>query len=123
MAPRLVVFDESIDFSLENAVPDPVPFEQRLREEYAHQQKMDEMRLVFAKKAEALNRAMEERVDTFSEIFVVDTVAEAEQQVAEIDGYRESLEALQCDLDAIAAYAEEMGSMRKIGRASCRERV
>jgi len=86
--------------------------EQRLREEYAHQQKMDEMRLVFAKKAEALNRAMEERVDTFSEIFVVDTVAEAEQQVAEIDGYRESLESLQCDLDAIAAYAEEMGSMR-----------
>ena len=41
---------------------------------------MDEMRLVFAKKAEALNRAMEEKVDTFSEIFVVDTVAEAEQQ-------------------------------------------
>ncbi|EOD36373.1 hypothetical protein EMIHUDRAFT_455078 [Emiliania huxleyi CCMP1516] len=35
-----------------------------------------------------------------------------ERQVAEIDGYRESLEALQCDLDAIAAYAEEMGSMR-----------
>lgn len=50
--------------------------ERLLRDEYARQQKMDEMRLVFAKKAEALHRSMEERVDTLTEIFVVDTVAE-----------------------------------------------
>lgn len=35
----LAVFDESIDFSLEAGVPDPVPFEQKLRSMLVKQEK------------------------------------------------------------------------------------
>lgn len=82
--------------------------EKLLREEHARQQKMDQMRLDFAKKAEALNQSMEERIDVLTEIFVVDTVAEAEQQVGEIDGFRETLAGLATELESISSFDDEM---------------
>lgn len=85
--------------------------EKLLREEHARQQKMDELRLEFAKKAEALYQSMEERIDVLTEIFVVDTVAEAEQQVGEIDGFRETLAGLATELDSISAFDDQMREM------------
>ena len=85
--------------------------EKVLREELERQQMMDNMRLEFAKKAEALHQSMEERIDVLTEIFVVDTVSEAEQQVAEIDGFRASLTEVSKELESVSSYAGEMNVM------------
>merc|ERR1719221_313470 len=81
---------------------------EKLNEELARQQKMDEMRLTFAKRAEALNRWMEASIATLTEAFAHESIAEAEQQINELNGFAASMAEHDAELVECAAFCEEM---------------
>ena len=121
----------------------------RLEAELERLNKQDDMRLAFAKRADALNRQLEEKIDELTEVrllllsahaapaaaccccpccgplllprlslsplpplcaqvLVVDSIAEAEQQLTELANGQGALKALEAELDSLAEYANEM---------------
>jgi len=84
-------------------------YEQLLREALAKQQSLDEMRVSFAKRAEALNRWMESRLDTLTEIIVVDSMSEADQQGAELDAFASGeLPEQEAQLAALCSFQQDL---------------
>ena len=151
---RMDAAKESID-SLTSA---GLAYKGRLEAELERLNKQDDMRLAFAKRADALNRQLEEKIDELTEVsllllsahaapaaaccccpccgplllpllrpaaatpplslsplpplglqvLVVDSIAEAEQQLTELANGQGALKALEAELDSLAEYANEM---------------
>uniref|UniRef100_A0A7S0LN62 Calmodulin n=1 Tax=Coccolithus braarudii TaxID=221442 RepID=A0A7S0LN62_9EUKA len=91
-----------------------------LNEELARQQKMDEMRLTFAKRAEALNRWMEEALENLTEAFAHESVAEAEQQLGEFQAFEPALAEHEAEMSEMEAFAAEMSKMGIVKNAYSR---
>ena len=101
---RMDAAKESID-SLTSA---GLSYKGRLEAELERLNKQDDMRLAFAKRADALNRQLEEKIDELTEVLVVDSIAEAEQQITDLASGQGALKALEAELDSLAEYANEM---------------
>uniref|UniRef100_A0A7S0JEU1 Calmodulin n=1 Tax=Calcidiscus leptoporus TaxID=127549 RepID=A0A7S0JEU1_9EUKA len=84
---------------------------EKLNEELIRQQKMDEMRLTFAKRAEALTRWMEASIAMLTEAFAHESIAEAEQQIAELNGFAPIMAEHDAELEQCATFGDEMTEM------------
>ena len=82
-----------------------------LKNELERQEKMEEMRVSFAKRAEAINRWMEEAHDQLTEIFAVETSADAEQYLEELDGYTAPIADKEGELGELGNFLGEMVAM------------
>lgn len=82
-----------------------------LDDELRRQLQLDEMRLAFAERAEALRLWQEETIDTLGEVVVVDSVGEAEQQLGELQsGVGALLGEKRAELDALSGFAAQMAA-------------
>jgi len=127
--------------SIDSLTAAGLAYKGRLEAELERLNKQDDMRLAFAKRADALNRQLEEKIDELTEVspcgccprrpcccclllpaaataslippplvqvLVVDSIAEAEQQLTELANGQGALKALEAELDSLAEYANEM---------------
>jgi len=74
----------------------------------AYHQELDEMRLTFAKRGEALHRWTDEAQETMEEVLVIGNVAEAEDAEGDLATFRDEFASKKAELEALAAYKEEM---------------
>jgi hypothetical protein len=83
-------------------------YKQVLHAAMAHQEKLEESRLAFAKRTEALNRWFEDTEETLTEAFDFDTIAEAETQLGELGDFKGKLEEKAQECKSVSFYASEM---------------
>lgn len=75
---------------------------------------LDEERLDFAKRAEGLNRWLEESHDMLSEVLAVDNVYEADAVRAELDGFKSELAGHKVEAARLSEFEQQMDE-RKMG--------
>jgi len=84
---------------------------QLLREELEKQQKMDEMRVKFAKQAEVLNRWMEGSIDMLTEFIEINSISEAELQLSEAIAFDADVSNNESELAQLGTFEQEMSEM------------
>ncbi|KAL1523144.1 hypothetical protein AB1Y20_018099 [Prymnesium parvum] len=75
---------------------------------FSHQQKLEECRLQYARRTEALNRWAEDTSEYLKEAFDVSTLADIDTQLAELEAVKKKLIEKREECEAIAFYAEEI---------------
>jgi len=82
----------------------------------AKHKSLDDKRLAFAKRAEALNRWLEEAIDTMTEAVEADTVADADAADAELAALREELTEKSNECASLAALKQQMDAEGAVGK-------
>ena len=94
---------EQIQSSFSALVEAVVAYRSDLEEVLRQQQQLDDQRLDFAKRAEALNRWLEEVTDAMSEVLQVDTMREADVIEAELGAFSQETESRRAECDSLSA--------------------
>jgi len=84
-------------------------YQAHLEEELRKQQLLDEMRLEFAKRSEALNRWMEELIDSLTTAAAVDSISEAQQMLEQLEATDAEVAAQEAEqIKGVTAYYKQM---------------
>ena len=110
----------NIKDSMEVLVEAGDEYKEGLEVELQRQLRLEEMRVNFAKQAEALNRWLEESMDMLTEVLQATTVAEAEAELASIATFDAELQTQQKAADALAEFAQSMKDEGIVSNPYCR---
>jgi len=95
-------------------------YKEGLEVEYQRQLRLEEMRVNFAKQAEALNRWIEEGMDMLTEVLQATNVEEAQAELASLDKFSSELARQQVTEKEIAEFAQSMKDEGIVANPYCR---